>query len=119
MTLQPAPHKKRSRRLRKKLHLGEFQEFGFTIAFNIDLHQKSYEDALDNWIDYIESQGWCFGGGGSLLDNRTEGYLCQYNNRNMTMTESDREEAGKWLAAQPWVLSHQVAPLSDAWYGPW
>nr|WP_228023620.1 helix-turn-helix domain-containing protein [Aeromonas veronii] len=36
-----------------------------------------------------------------------------------TMTEFDREEAGKWLAAQPWVLSYQVAPLSDAWYGPW
>jgi uncharacterized protein YggL (DUF469 family) len=41
-------HKNRSRRLRKKLHVGEFQEFGFTIAFIIDLHQTRFDDALDD-----------------------------------------------------------------------
>lgn len=110
-------NKKRSRRLQKKLRVGEFQEFGFTLTFIINLQQKGFEKAMNDWFDYVESQSWRFGGGGSLLGNRAEGYLCQFNNR--TMTESDREEAGKWLAAQPWVLSYQVAPLSDAWYGPW
>ena len=32
------PHKTRSRRLRKKLHLGEFQEFGFQLTFCSSLH---------------------------------------------------------------------------------
>ena len=55
----------RSRRLRKKLRVGEFQEFGFSLTFTIDPQQTGCEEALDRWIDYIESQGWCFGGGGS------------------------------------------------------
>jgi uncharacterized protein len=105
------------RRLRKKLHVGEFQEFGFTLTFTIDLQQKNFNDALDGWIDYVESQGWCFGGGGSVSGSEIAGYLCQYDGG--TLTESDREQAAKWLAAQSWVLSHQLDPLSDAWYGPW
>ncbi len=109
--------KHRSRRLRKKLHVGEFQEFGFTLTFTIDLQQKRFDDALDGWLDYVESQGWCFGGGGSVSGGEIAGYLCQYDGG--TLTESDRERAAKWLAAQSWVLSHQLDPLSDAWYGPW
>ena len=33
-------NKKRSRRLQKKLRVGEFQEFGFTLTFIINLQQK-------------------------------------------------------------------------------
>lgn len=117
MTLQQNTHQTRSRRLRKKLHVGEFQEFGFTLSFTIDLQQKSFDDALDDWIDYVESQGWCFGGGGSVLDKEIEGYLCQYSGG--TLTDADREQAAKWLTSEPWVVSHQIDPLSDAWYGPW
>ena len=115
MTLQPAPHKNRSRRLRKKLHVGEFQEFGFNFSFTADLQQKGFDDALDDWIDFIESQGWCFGGGGS--DHQIKGYLTQVDSG--TLTESDRELVAQWLTSQSWVTTHQLDPLSDAWYGPW
>ncbi|WP_421205560.1 50S ribosome-binding protein YggL [Aeromonas sp. 601027] len=37
MTFQPSElNKKRSRRLRKKLHLDEFQELGLHLTFTID-----------------------------------------------------------------------------------
>jgi uncharacterized protein len=109
--------KPRTRRLRKKLHVGEFQEFGFTLTFAVDLQQRGLEEALDGWLDYVESQGWGFGGGGSVLDNQIAGYLCQYDSG--TLTESDREQVAQWLTSQSWVTTHQLATLSDAWYGPW
>ena len=118
MTLQQLESlKKRSRRLRKKLRVGEFQEFGITLTFTVDLQQMSFEDALDGWIAFVESQGWCFGGGGSLMGNEIGGFLCQYDGG--TLTESDREQVAHWLMAQSWVTAQQIAPLSDAWYGPW
>jgi len=118
MVVHPADiHKKRSRRLRKKLHVGEFQVFGFAITFTINRQLKNFDDALDGWIDYVESQSWCFGGGGSVLDNEIEGYLCRYDRGSLT--ESDRDLVAYWLAEQSWVTAHYLAPLSDVWYGPW
>lgn len=110
-------HKNRSRRLRKKLHLEEFQEFGFQLTFTLKPELASFEEALDRWLAFIESQGWGFGGGGSLSGHEIDGYLCQL--AGGTLTESDREQTAQWLTSQPWVASHQIAPLSDAWYGPW
>lgn len=117
MTLQNNTHQTRSRRLRKKLHVGEFQEFGFTLSFTIDLQQKSFDDALDDWIDYVESQGWGFYGGGDVTGNEIAGFLCQYDGGSLT--ESDRELVACQLAIHPWVTAHHLAPLSDLWYGPW
>ncbi|MFQ1650051.1 YggL family protein [Aeromonas veronii] len=117
MALQPAPHKNRSRRLRKKLHVGEFQECGFELGFNFDPQQTDVDQALDRWIEFVEAQGWCFGGGGDMTSHVIAGYLCQF--ARSTLTDADREQAACWLASQPWVISHQIAPLSDVWYGPW
>lgn len=118
MTIKhPCPHKNRSRRLRKKLHVGEFQEFGVELTFTIDLTLVGFEEALDLWIDFVETQGWGFYGGGDQSGQEISGYLCQF--AGGTLTESDREWAAHWLSAQSWVTTHQLAPLSDAWYGPW
>ena len=111
------PHKTRSRRLRKKLHLGEFQEFGFQLTFTLKPELANFEEALDRWLAFIESQGWAFGGGGALSGREIGGYLCQF--AGGTLTESDREQTTQWLASQSWVASPQIAPLNDAWYGPW
>lgn len=116
MTFQPSELKKnRSRRLRKKLHLDEFQELGLHLAFTIDREQVDFEEALDRWLDYIERQGWSFGGGGT--DAEISGYLCQA--ANGSLTAQDRDAIASWLTVQPWVTGHRLAPLSDAWYGPW
>lgn len=57
------------------------------------------------------------GSGGGLLSLEICGYLCQI--AGGSLTEADWEQAACWLASQPWVASHQIDPLSDAWYGPW
>lgn len=46
-----ALNKPRKRRLRKKLRVGEFQEFGFQVEFDLgsDTHMP-FDDALDEWI---------------------------------------------------------------------
>lgn len=43
--------------------------------------------------------------------------LCQA--ANGSLTAQDRDAIASWLAVQPWVTGHRLAPLSDAWYGPW
>lgn len=49
--------KPRKRRLRKKLRLGEFQEFGFSFELTYDRNALSHDDALDHLIDFVEAQG--------------------------------------------------------------
>jgi uncharacterized protein YggL (DUF469 family) len=56
--------KPRKRRLRKKLHVGEFQELGFEVRFSWQSDaEHDFDEKLDEWIDFVESQGWAFGGG--------------------------------------------------------
>ena len=49
--------KSRTRRLRKKLRVGEFQELGFSISFRFDSQRYTLDQALDHWIEFVESQG--------------------------------------------------------------
>ena len=54
------------KRLRKKLHRGEFQEFGFCVSFDLvpGLAVEERNQVLDEFIDMIEKHGLQFGGGG-------------------------------------------------------
>lgn len=55
---------------------GEFQEFGFSFELTYDRNALSHDDALDHLIDFVEAQGWVFGGGGSPEQAEISGYLC-------------------------------------------
>ncbi|WP_447748460.1 50S ribosome-binding protein YggL [Pseudomonas nicosulfuronedens] len=46
--------KPRKRRLLKKLRLGEFQEFGFSLEVN---YSGDLDDVLDQWIAFVGSEG--------------------------------------------------------------
>ncbi|MCX4036816.1 50S ribosome-binding protein YggL [Aeromonas caviae] len=61
--------------MRKKLRVGEFQEFGFAIDFRFDSQKYTLDQALDHWIEFVESQGWGFGGGGGEGSDILSGYL--------------------------------------------
>lgn len=53
--------KNRSRRLRKKLHIEEFQELGFSVArrFAEGTSVEDIDSTLDTFIDeVIEPNGW-------------------------------------------------------------
>ena len=54
----------KSRRIRKKLFLGEFAILGFEISCETDINDFDRYDAfVDDFIDYIDGLGLCFGGG--------------------------------------------------------
>lgn len=67
---------KRNRRLRKKLHLGEFQELGFTVKFSFPegTSRDDVNKVIDQFLDdVIAPNGLAFEGYGLL---NWEGVIC-------------------------------------------
>ena len=103
------PAGSRSRRLRKKLHVGEFQQMGFEVefAFRQKLDREQDDQFWDAFIiDAIESNKLTFGGG-------TEGFVVPEN--RATATEPHRQIVHAWLVGRPEISSVVVGPLVDAW----
>ena len=89
----------RSRRLRKKLRVDEFQEMGFDIGFNfpVGTAEETIDAVVDALIDeVIEPRKLAFAGSGHLA---WEGMICT------------QQLEGKGLEA---VV---VTELFDLWYG--
>jgi len=100
----------RSRRLRKKLRVGEFQEFGFEVSFKLrdGLGENPLDAFWDEFIlEAIEGNGLAFGGS-------TNGFVCAAGRGSAH--ESHRESVRSWLAARPEVESVSTGPLIDAWH---
>jgi uncharacterized protein len=107
---------RRSKRIRKKLHLGEFQELGFKLSFHFspDLPTDERNQLIENFIhEAIEANGLQFGGGGS--QNSWDGFVTLDAKRG-SATELHREKVGEWLKANPKILEYEVGALTDAWY---
>lgn len=99
--------KQRSRRLRKKLHVGEFQEFGFAFKSRLKANtaEETFVDALmSEVIDPrgLEFGGWAAGGFVSRADTGSA-------------TDDDRTAVIDWLRARPEVESVRMSGLLDAW----
>lgn len=102
------------RRLRKKLHVGEFIELGFEVRAELTpgLDDAGYDAFLDRLIDAIETRRLAFGGGGRPED--FEGFVTQLERGSAT--ESDRSALGAFLEGDPAVVRHEVGALVDAWH---
>ena len=103
--------KTRSRRLRKKLRMGEFQELGFEVevklaAFVTPDDEDSFIDAFLSEI--IEPRSLIFGGGVN------SGFVT--HGGRASATEDDRESVRCWLLSRPEVESVAIGPLIDAWH---
>lgn len=104
--------RQRSRRLRKKLRVDEFQEFGFDVK--IELAGAMARDGEDLFIDDFLMQ---------VLEAKALGYAGWVRGgfivpvERGTATEQDREDVRVWMEARPEVASVEVGPLRDAWYG--
>lgn len=100
----------RSRRLRKKLRVDEFQELGFGICmqFTHDLSEQELYQFLDDFLTLVEQRKLCFGG-------CETGFIAPANRG--TATENDREAINEWLSARPEVSNITIGQLCDAWYG--
>ena len=107
----PSPNKRRSRRLRKKLHIGEFKEEGFEVNFRFKTgltHEEQLETLMKFISEAIESRNLLFGGG-------ENGFITK-GGRGST-TKEDRNAVNSWLASCASIEQAQVRENEDAWYG--
>ena len=105
---------KLKRRLRKKFHVGEFQELGFEIFANLksDLSEKEFDKFYDEFIDVIEENKLLFGGGGGLEDSK--GFISSAK-KFASPTVEDREQIKIWLEKREEVVDYKVGDFVDTW----
>ena len=105
------------KRLRKKWHVGEFQELGFEVRFQVadNLSHDAFDAMVDAFISQaIEAHGLVCGGGGK---NPAWNVFVTCEGRG-SLTEEHRQAIARWLAARPEVNAVRLGPLVDAWYPP-
>ncbi|MCB1938916.1 MAG: DUF469 family protein [Rhodocyclaceae bacterium] len=103
--------KSRSRRLRKKLCVGEFKEVGFDV--DLQFPDDTAAEAVDAFFarffsEVIEPEGLLYGGG------ETSGFVCVAGRGSVT--DAQREAVQAWLAASGALRDFHVGPLVDAWF---
>ncbi|HBV39063.1 MAG TPA: hypothetical protein DEF05_05085 [Erwinia sp.] len=103
----------RSRRLRKKMHIDEFQELGFSVAFTFP--EGTSGDTIDTTLDafineVIDPNGLAFDGSGFL---QWEGLVCLQQTGKCT--DEHRELVRKWLEERK-LNNIQVTELFDVWW---
>jgi uncharacterized protein len=105
---------KHNERQRKKLRLGEFQEFGFEVTAKStkQLTTSERQEFVDRLIEALVTNDLLFGGG---FDDYLEGFVV-ISARRGSVTEEQRESFNKWLESCPELGDLQVGPLKDAWY---
>jgi uncharacterized protein YggL (DUF469 family) len=101
----------RSRRLRKKLCVDEFQELGFEL--NLDFKENLGDEEIDAFLDAflkeaMDANGLDYVGGDDY------GLVCLANRGSVT--EEQRATVESWLKAREELTEVKVSPLLDAWY---
>lgn len=106
----PPPKRKRSRRLRKKLRIGEFQQLGFEydLEWRVAPDPQLQDRFLDSLLDQIIAPRSLSLGGGL-----NGGFIASRRGR---VTEDDRTAFECWLKQWPGISRSVVGPLRDAWY---
>jgi uncharacterized protein YggL (DUF469 family) len=99
---------RRSRRLRKKLRVGEFRQLGFELsvefasALDADAEVSFWEALIS---DAVEANGLQFGGSADRAVVELDG--------RGSVTEAQRAALEAWLRARPEISSVHVGPLVD------
>jgi uncharacterized protein len=103
-------------RLRKKRRVGEFQEMGFEVSFDIqkDLTVIEKNTIHEDFITQaVEANGLQFGGGG---DTHWKGFVALNKSRG-SVTLHHRETVRRWLEENLKISNIRIGELRDAWYG--
>lgn len=101
----------RSKRLRKKLRVGEFVEKSFGIAIDLaeGLSPQQVEGFWNAWIaDAIEANGLLYGGLNSGVATAEQGHS----------SEEQRQQVADWLKGRSEVTRYKIGPLTDS-NPPW
>jgi uncharacterized protein len=106
---------KLKRRLRKKFHVGEFQELGFEIKVSLK-SELSEVDSDKFYVDFIlqavEKNQLMFGGGGD--SKSVEGFITS-SKKYTSATENQKEQVRNWLKQRDEVFEFQIGDLKDGW----
>jgi uncharacterized protein len=106
---------KLKRRLRKKLRVGEFHEFGFEVSvkFKLTLNAADFEKFVNEFIDEVEENKLLFGGGGDF--NTWKGFVTTAK-KYQSPTTAEREKIKNWLENHWEIADCEVGNFNDAWY---
>ncbi|MBD8827956.1 YggL family protein [Pseudomonas sp. CFBP 13602] len=101
----------RSRRLRKKLCVDEFQELGFEL--NLDFKEDLADEQIDAFLDAflteaMDANGLDYVGGDDF------GLVCLA--KRGSVTEEHRAIVEAWLKGRSELTRVEVSPLLDAWH---
>lgn len=106
------------KRLRKKRHLGEFRQFGFSVKCKLrdGISSDDFDRFADAFVvEAIERQGLVFGGGGSPTSG-WGGIVCR-DHRYESTTEVHREAVAAWLKQRVDATSFSISHAWDIWHG--
>ena len=112
--MQKPSLKNKSKRVQKKLFLGEFAVYGFEVSGQFTQGEDSDLDScFDDFIDLVESRNLCFGGG--YTKSYFNGFITHID-RYGSASEKDRQEIESWLLSRNNLSDIVVGSLSDAIY---
>lgn len=96
------------KRLRKKKHKGEFQQYGFEIEFQYKSEYPETEAELlfDEFIELMEKEKLLFGGG--LLS----GFITAQKG---SVTDSNRTAIENWIISKNYAIISFKLDKKDAW----
>ena len=107
-----------NKRLRKKKHLGEFRQMGFSAECRLrsGLSSAEFDKFTDEFIaQAIEANRFVFGGGGSP-DRGWSGVVCRDHSHDST-TDGNKAAVRHWLERRPEVESFRLSDFWDVWHG--
>lgn len=101
----------RSRRLRKKLCVDEFQELGFEL--NLEFKEDLPEEAVDAFLtaffeEAMDANGLDYVGGEEF------GLVCLA--KRGSVSEEQRAAVEGWLKSRSELNKIEISALQDAWY---
>jgi uncharacterized protein len=95
------------KRLRKKKHVGEFQEFGFQINLELKPNYSLMETELlfDELIELIEQENLLFGGGAS------GGFITA---KKGSVSDSNKAAIENWIKSKQDIILSFILEKEDA-----
>ena len=106
--------KNKSKRVQKKLYLGDFAILGFEVSAKLTQGDETEIDSfIDSFIEFTESLNLCLGVGYSTSE--FNGFITTIE-RYQSPSEDDRVAVEKWLSSQSKISDIAVGSLVDANY---
>lgn len=101
----------RSRRLRKKLCVDEFQEVGFELTLNYP--DNLADEAIEAFLDLFEEEAIIANGLG-YIGGDDYGFVCL--DKRGSVSAEQRAQVEAWLKGRSELSAFTVSPLMDVWY---